>query len=387
MLLIADWGDNPYELNHNFGTPDDLKSLSDSLHARDMSLMVDIVINHLAANQTPDAVDYSAFPLPFNSASSFHDPCSIDFANQSSIEDCWLVTTPPPALADIKSENSTVFDAMVRSVVDIVQTYNVDGIRLDTARHVPKEYLTQFQDAVGVFVTGEAVNESVAYVEQYQGPLASAINYPLWYVLTDTFTGRTTFDFLGAVVKTEEAVFNDVNALTNFLDNHDQPRMASYPGDDVVRDKNAVTFLMFTSGIPIVYYGFEQRFDGARDPYNRETMWSSNYDTSAPLYQYIAQLHRIREFAADAVGRAEYFSSDVKVLGTAAKYMALQRGSLVVVVSNVGANGTENSFRVAASDFRSGAIVVDILSCETAEVGRDGGFESLPNNGEARVST
>lgn len=27
----------------------------------------DIVINHLATNQTPDAVNYSAFPVPFNS--------------------------------------------------------------------------------------------------------------------------------------------------------------------------------------------------------------------------------------------------------------------------------------------------------------------------------
>lgn len=352
-----------------------------------MSLMVDIVINHLAANQTPDAVDYSLFPAPFNSASAFHPACNIDYANQSSIEDCWLVTAPPPALADVKSEDATVFDAMVKSVVNIVKTYNVDGIRLDTARHIPKQYLAQFQDAVGVFVTGEAFNDSVAYVEQYQGPLASALNYPLWYVLVDTFMGRTTFDYLGATIKTEEAAFSDANALTNFLDNHDQPRLASREGDDVVRDKNAVTFLMFTSGIPIVYYGFEQRFNGGGDPVNRETMWTSGYNTNATLYQYISKLHQIRDTASTAVGKASYFSSNVGVLGTSPEYMALQRGPLVVVVSNVGADGTTDSFNVPSSSFQSGTTVVDLLSCQTTKVRTKGGFVSPPNGGEARVSS
>ncbi|KAK9367219.1 glycoside hydrolase superfamily [Lipomyces kononenkoae] len=378
------WGDNPYLLNEHFGTPGDLKSLSAALHKRGMSLMVDIVINHFAANQTPPDISYSAFPSPFNSKSSFHQPCDIDYANQTSIEDCWVVTGPPPVLADINSENATVFNALVQSVVDIVKTYDVDGIRLDTAKYIPKPFLAQFQDAVGVLVTGEAFNDSTAYVSQYQGPLESAINYPLWYVLVDTFTGRTTFDYLAATIKTEERSFLDANVLTNFLDNHDVPRLASWDGDDVVRDKNAVTFLMFTSGIPVVYYGFELRFNGSGDPVNREPMWTSSYNTNATLYKYISKLHKVRDFS-HVVGKASYFSSNAKILGTSAEYMALQRGPLVVVVSNVGVGGTKNSFDITASDFIPHTTIVDILSCSTTRVGHAGGFVSPPNEGEARI--
>lgn len=97
-----------------------------------MSLMVDIVINHLASNNTPDSVDYSLFPAPFNSPSSFHPACNINYDNQSSIESCWLVTSTP-SLPDVNTEDAVVFDAMVNSVVDLVETYNFDGIRLDTA--------------------------------------------------------------------------------------------------------------------------------------------------------------------------------------------------------------------------------------------------------------
>lgn len=264
LTSIPDWGNDPYTLNPHFGTADDLKSLSDALHSRGMSLMIDVVINHFAADQASGSVDYSVFPAPFNSASAFHSPCGIDYTNQGSIENCWLVTDTP-SLPDVASENGDVYTAMVNSVVDIVKTYGIDGIRLDTARHVPKEYLTQFQDAVGVYVTGEVLDGNAEFVAGYEGPLASVLNYPLWYALIDSFMGQD-FSRLASMMSTEVSLFSDVNALANFLDNHDQPRFASREGNDVVRDRNAATYLMFTSGIPVVYYGFEHRFGGAADP-------------------------------------------------------------------------------------------------------------------------
>ena len=351
-----------------------------------MSLMIDVVINHLVANQTSDSVNYGLFPAPFNSANSYHSPCGIDYANQSSIEDCWIVPSPPPVLLDIKSENATVMNAMINSVASIVKEYNVDGIRLDTARHVPKQYLSQFQDAVGVFVTGEALNQSAVYASQYQGPLDSVINYPLWYVLTDTFMGRTTFDYLAAQMRAQNVIFCDANSLTNFLDNHDQPRLASRVGDDVERDQNAVTFLMFTTGIPIVYYGFEQRFNGSGDPVNREPMWTSGYNSSATLYKHIANLHRIRATASNLVGKSAYFASRANVLGTSAQYMAFERGPLVVVVSNVGGNGTGEAFHVSSSKFSAGATITDLLSNTNMTVGYGGSFNSSSSQGQSRVS-
>ncbi|KFY07751.1 hypothetical protein V492_06851 [Pseudogymnoascus sp. VKM F-4246] len=378
------WLDNPYTLNDHFGTTDDLKSLSDALHGRGMSLMIDVVINHFGSNEESGSVDYSAYPSPFNAASAFHSPCEIDYNDQSSIENCWLVTTPTPSLPDVNSEDSTVFGALIDSVADLVSNYSIDGIRLDTAKHVPKESLAQFQEAVGVFVTGEVLDGDAAYVSGYQDSLDSVINYPLWYDLIRAFMGGD-FSGLATMISTEASSFSDVNVLTNFLDNHDQPRIASQAGDDEVRDKNAVTFLMFTSGIPMVYYGFEQRFSGAADPDNRETLWTSGYDTTTTLYKYIAQLHEIRGIASNVTDKATYFSSKVAVLGTSNEYMALERGPVVAVVSNVGAAGTSDGFDVTGSQFSSGDTAVDLLDCTTATVGDSGAFTSPSNNGEARI--
>jgi alpha-amylase len=198
--------------------------------------------------------------------------------------------------------------------------------------------------------------------------------------------GRTTFDYLAAEMASEQAMFPDVNVWTNFLDNHDQQRFASRDGDDIVRDANGVTFLMFNSGIPVVYYGFEQRFNGSGDPYNREPFWTSGYDTSVTLYKYIATLHDIRTLASGLSGKSAYFASTANVLATSPQFMAFERGPLVVVVSNVGVNGTSQAVIIPKSQFSEGTVITDLLSSTIITVGAGGSFNSTAPDGEARVS-
>jgi alpha-amylase len=37
-------------------------------------------------------------------------------------------------------------------------------------------------------------------------------------------------------------------------------------------------------GIPIIYYGSEQGFNGGNDPDNREPLWTSNFNNETELY-------------------------------------------------------------------------------------------------------
>lgn len=54
---------------------------------------------------------------------------------------------------------------------------------------------------------------------------------------------------------------------------------------------NAMTFNFMSDGIPIVYYGQEQSFTGAGDPYNREPLWTSNY-AQTDAYKLIQSLNQ-----------------------------------------------------------------------------------------------
>ena len=397
-----DWQNDPYTLNSHFGTADDLHSLSTALHARNMSLMVDIVINHFGAatdskSHQASSISYDQFPAPFNTSSAFHKPCTVDFSSQTSIENCWISTSGVP-LADIDSENSTVFDALVDAYKTLVQTYNIDGVRLDSAKNTPKKYLAQFQDALGeCAVLGEVTNSAASYVAEYQGPLNSTLNYPLWYAIVASFAKGKSFNVLGGTQTLESSAFSDRTTLGNFLDNHDQPRFASYSRDDVAIDQNAVTYLMFATGIPIVYYGFEQRFTGGGDPQNREALWKSKYDTTTTLYQHISLLHQIRGNFSSGGDNDGFFTNEAKDLVTEDHGIAFQRGPLTVVLTNVGGSGKKKSKRASSTDGKkdvtvtglnvtAGTGIVDLVSCETATVNSTGTFTSLVNNGMPRVS-
>ena len=94
------------------------------------------------------------------------------------------------------------------------------------------------------------------------------------------------------------------NQLVTFLDNHDQPRFLSVKDATTDRLKVALAFLYTTRGIPCLYYGTEQAFDGAKDPWDREDMFAGqfergpslgdNFNMTHPLYQFVARLNNFR---------------------------------------------------------------------------------------------
>ena len=89
-----------------------------------------------------------------------------------------------------------------------------------------------------------------------------------------------------------------------FLDNHDQPRFLSERGATIDRLKVALTFLYTAQGIPCLYYGTEQAFNGRKDPYDREDMFAGqfewgpslgdNFNMTHPLFQLVARLNNFR---------------------------------------------------------------------------------------------
>ena len=83
------WQQNIYALNTRFGSIHDLQALSSALHARNMYLMLDVVVNHYGWAGNSSTVDYQKL-VPFNQVEDFHTYCpftSQDYSsNQSAVE-------------------------------------------------------------------------------------------------------------------------------------------------------------------------------------------------------------------------------------------------------------------------------------------------------------
>ncbi len=61
---------------------------------------------------------------------------------------------------DIDTENSTVVQEWNSWVTSFVNTYSVDGLRIDTVKHIRKDFWPAFASAAGVFTIGEVRHET-----------------------------------------------------------------------------------------------------------------------------------------------------------------------------------------------------------------------------------
>jgi len=68
-------------------------------------------------------------------------------------------------------------------IKNLVRDYDIDGIRIDTVAHVPKDFWSDFTKAAGVYSVGEVFCGGWDYTKQYIGPLDAILNYPLYFAI------------------------------------------------------------------------------------------------------------------------------------------------------------------------------------------------------------
>lgn len=208
-------------------------------------------------------------------------------------------------LPDLNHDNINVNLYFARNVLAWMVETEVDGVRIDAARHVEKQFWSVFKlFAKGlrpeVTVIGEVWDAAVAAVAPYQAEYGfdSMFDYPLYHAMVDVFArdqgfGRIARPELAANeapgILNQDAAYRNAYHLFTFLDNHDTPRFFHEAGGEERREealrrtKLALTFLFTTRGIPQLYYGDELGMDGGAHPDNRRDMsWAWVDQPGAP---------------------------------------------------------------------------------------------------------
>jgi glycosidase len=226
----------------------------------------------------------------------------------------------PGGLKDLATENPLVRDALVEVFVDWVLSLDLDGFRIDTLKHVEYAFWEHFAPEVrrrlaergkrNFLMFGEAFDGDDALVGSFTMPgrIDSVFYFPhKFQVINDVFmnegpTSNVERLFLqratnyGTVPQEAGVGAPPTQVLVSFMDNHDVPRfLFQKPSIDALHA--ALAYLLTMDGIPCIYYGTEQQFDGGNDPANREPMWTSAhgaFDTDNETFRWIAELTRIR---------------------------------------------------------------------------------------------
>ncbi|GCE06550.1 alpha-amylase family glycosyl hydrolase [Dictyobacter aurantiacus] len=281
------WGYDFYSIDGHLGNMGKLQELVAKAHQRNIWVMLDVVANHTGYYNynTPTFPNYNEY---------HHNGDVADYNNQWDVENQDVA-----GLNDLDQSNPTTRSTLLNNIKWLVNTTGVDGLRVDTVKHVPKDFWAAYAQSAGTFTMGEVFNGDPAYDGPYTHYLDAVLDYPMYYTIHDVFGQNQS---MWNIHDRYASDFQYRDPLTNgvFIDNHDVDRFLcdasgnpSATWDKWPQLEMALSFTFSGRGIPIMYYGTEQGFSGCADPKNREDMFNS-FSTTGTLYNYVAKLNYAR---------------------------------------------------------------------------------------------
>lgn len=272
------WTNDFYKVDPHLGSMEDLQSLVQEAHKRDIKVLMDYVVNHTGPG---------SIMVKEKSRDWFHPQKGIsNWNDQNQLENNWLYDLP-----DLNQENPEVKKFLIDNALWWIDQTCIDGMRLDTVRHVPKTFWNEFAYAIKAkhpdfYLLGEVWNTNPRYLDQYhQTGIDGMTDYPLFDGIREAFVRFGKADTLVNAIKQREQYSDpDINGI--FIDNHDNKRLITYAGDKgPAYLKQALAFIMTYPSIPIVYYGTEIGMKGGDDPDNRRDMlWEQTKDSETLAY-------------------------------------------------------------------------------------------------------
>ncbi|MEZ4340053.1 MAG: alpha-amylase family glycosyl hydrolase [Sandaracinaceae bacterium] len=261
------------------GTDEDLRALIDAMHGRGMRLILDMVVNH-AGYDARITRSHPEWFHPVEGCERLGDPEE---------------TCPLSYLPDFDQSVPEAADYLVAHGLGWLEAFDVDGVRMDTVKHVPLGFFAdRWFPAVRaarpeLYVVGE-VFDSGPYDTQ-RPYLDAGFDGLFDFRLRDALVGGLAQN--GRLDEAAREVAAAWDALgperarhrSLFVENHDVPRFASEirASDDAEAARRlhlALAVILTTPGIPQLYAGGELGMAGFW-PDNRRDFPEWGFDASA----------------------------------------------------------------------------------------------------------
>lgn len=333
-----------YHTNLHFGTEKDLALLLASAKEKNIKVILDAQLNHVAdyleyPSLVYDPEEYRPAP-PFDNPLWYHNtPNIIDFKNQEERENCSL-----GGLDDLAQENPDCWSALMDAYWCPHKnsgwfSYGFAGSRIDAVLEIPSQYLSLYEKHTGKPSFGEALTGSVDENAAIEKNIWGMLDYPLYFQMNETFCVGKTWEGIKNIFD-QDYKYRNAHHLFTFLDNHDRARFLANAGDHWGKLRLALAFIYAARGIPIIYYGTEQNMAGDfkyseanLNYYNREMM--VDFCTTS-TYIYIKRLNEIRREYSDVLAEGmqveRFFSYNETVYAFSRK--GLTSGTEILCIYN-----------------------------------------------------
>ncbi len=254
------------EVDRRLGTRADLSALIEDLHRRGIRVVLDAVLNHvgrdfwafrdvLARGPASAYVDWFD-GLRFDTTSSYGDP--FGYVGWNGHYD----------LVKLNLRNPAVVQHLFDAIRDWVDSFAIDGLRLDAADCLAPEFLralARFRRTLPreLWLVGELIHGDYRNWANEE-MLDSATNYECYKGLYSSHVDANYFEIAYSLQRQfgPAGMYRDLT-LYSFCDNHDVDRVASRLRDPA--HLYPLYCLLFTMpGVPSIYYGSEWGLSGQR---------------------------------------------------------------------------------------------------------------------------
>jgi len=383
------WPVDFMNIDKHFGSLEDYKTLSRTLHKNGMYLIQDAVVNqighyynyagghHIEDNRINFHLNKGAIPPaptmpPFDkinlldpdhaAADIYHwTPSITDYSDPAQQYKHQL-----QLMNDINTSNPAVRSALKESYGYWIKEVGVDGFRLDAAKHVEFDFWEDFLHGKGgvsesAAVTGRQDFLTFGEIFDFSNPLQTngeerissflgtpqrpllktVINFPLYVEIRRVLLGGLPTAYLAHRLRAQADYFPDPHISPNFVDNHDVERLLS--SGTIEEYKQAYTLLLTVPGIPIIYQGTEQAFTEVR-----RAMFKGGYlavsdafDQTSDVFQFLKSLIEMRKAHASLRhGKLTVVAENNVGAGTIAFKRETEDEVIFVIINSSGLHAT-----------------------------------------------
>jgi len=371
-------------IDPHWGTLEDLRSLIDAAHERGIRVFFDVICNHMSNLIEPNSDGPAAwkappqtytlrwrwsslrYPPPFDSLDLFHAHGPIDWNAPQSV-----ILGELYNLDDLKTELPQVREYLTQAIKNLITATDCDGFRVDTTKHVEPEFWRHWCREVkahaaslgkkNFLIFGEVWEYDIAKLNRYlvdengERIYDSLLDFPGMRVMLDVFAKNAagTIELKNYYEQAQrELQPHTYDRMVRFLDNHDGKRFLTAAAESQPdlrkrhgRLKLALTYLLTSGAVPVLYYGTEQGFEGGTGDWSssREDMFDGdfefgpsegdNFNSETELFRFTQKLLRTRAgYKALQVGDMKWLATN-KEPGVLA-YLRSEGHSGVLVVIN-----------------------------------------------------
>jgi cyclomaltodextrinase / maltogenic alpha-amylase / neopullulanase len=292
------WPIDHQKLDPHFGEMQTLKELVVKAHNRKIKVLLDFVGHHVHIEHP----FWKEHPEWFGSLNLPNGKKNLRLWDEQR-----LTTWFEPYLPTFNYSNLAALDTMTNNAIWWLKETGIDGFRHDAVKHIPNQFWRKLTEKIkqeieiperrSIYQIGETFG-SDELIKSYVSPgqLNAQFNFNLYQSSLSAFIDPNgSFTALDNALRRTHDVYGTNHTMGNLMDSHDKVRYPALAEGDIKAGDNAadmawtkppnidslktyrkvelyLTYLLTSTGVPVLYYGNEIGLTGAADPDNRRMM-------------------------------------------------------------------------------------------------------------------